>query len=161
MITKSTIHEIMEEQIIALPAREKYTEEIDPIKEVPIDGPFQPKEKYELISPLDTSAEEIEEGKAISIRSTVFINASHQPKHVKIYTEDIDQETKNLSLYIVFDKLVNNPQTKFISYKVDFEITENEVENIRDVKTATLFLKSSNPRTSRGTVTTVKRPMKN
>ncbi|WP_420574173.1 hypothetical protein [Kordia sp.] len=121
---------------------------------ITINEPYKLKEGYELVAPMQVEATVSKDNKSIEIQSVLYINSSHKITYLDIYENSDSQKPEVKRIYIEFKKERTDPTTEFITYLADFKIAYDE--KIEEVH---VYLKSSNPRTSRGTVTTVKRPM--
>lgn len=116
-----------------------------------------PKGKDSLISPFDISAEYTNDETMIKINVTVGINSDLTISELDIYGGDVmlkPSEHENMQkLYVVYD-MKEGEMTHFTPYILEFEIPAWIEDSL--INTLEFYLWNEDPKTSRGTVTTVK-----
>lgn len=116
-----------------------------------------PKGKDSLISPFDISAEYTNDETMIKINVTVGINSDLTISELDIFGGDVmlkpSEHEDMQKLYVVYDKQ-EGEMTHFIPYYLEFEIPAFIEDSL--INTLEFYLWNEDPKTSRGTVTTVK-----
>lgn len=120
----------------------------------PAHGPIG---KYKLIPPYDVTAEYTNEETMIKINVTVGINSELDISELGIYGGDVmlkPSEHENMQrIFIVYDKNEGD-MVEFTPYHLEFEIPASIEYDL--INTLEFYLWNEDPKTSRGTVTTVK-----
>jgi len=116
-----------------------------------------PKGKDSLISPFDISAEYTNDETMIKINVAVGINSDLTISELDIFGGNVmlkpSEHVNMQKLYVVYDKQ-EGEMVQFTPYYLEFEIPAS-IEGIC-INTLEFYLWNEDPKTSRGTVTTVK-----
>ncbi len=119
--------------------------------------PAGPTGKYPLIPPYDVTAEYVNEETMIKICVTAGINSNLNITELDIYGGEVmlkPSAHENMrQLYIVYDKQEGEME-QFTPYHLEFEIPASLEGDL--INTLEFYLWNEDPKTSRGTVTTVK-----
>ncbi|MDT7832579.1 hypothetical protein RQM59_09320 [Flavobacteriaceae bacterium S356] len=149
--------EVRREPHIAPPASSKLFTLPAPFNMGPSEPYSGPKGQDSLIAPFDITAEYANGKTIIKIKVTVGINSDLTISELDIYGGDAmlkpSQDKKMQKLYVVYD-MQEGEMTQFTPYYLELEIPaciEDEHINTLDI-----YLWNEDPKTSRGTVTTVK-----
>ncbi|WP_298513165.1 hypothetical protein [uncultured Kordia sp.] len=119
-----------------------------------------PDSMIEEIAPLEVEAEYDGKSKTIQLEVLIYVHSDYVFDKVAIEEEDTLDPRGALKIDIIFPKPVEpliplKSRYEFIPYRIKYTVEYPDSEKVTSIIT---YLQSSNPKTSRGTITTVKRP---
>lgn len=123
----------------------------------PISAPILPILPNELNPPSDVSAEYSASAKTLKVTATISVPKGIDPNTIVLYQYYDPTNLLELNFYFVYD--MTNTTNEWVEYKCPFEASNvdfsGRVIKLASVTGITTMLKDADPKTSRGTMTTV------